>query len=68
MLEDDNMNNILSYDSYGPADYGPKKFPGAGTTFTLTKQNQKETITARGPLTKSLALLVSTWKKGRCGC
>ena len=52
------MNNVLNYDSY-LADYGPVNFRGAGTTFRFTKQNQKEIITARGPLRKSLTLLVS---------
>ena len=62
------MNNILGYDSYGYKNYGPAQFQGAGTTFKFTKQNSKETITALGPLTKSLTLLVSMPKKGRCGC
>ena len=52
------MNNILNYDSY-LSDYGPKNFRGAGTTFKFSKKNERETITARGPLTESLTLLVS---------
>ena len=58
MLEDAGMNNILNYDSY-LADYGPKNFRGAGTTFKFNKKDERETITARGPLTESLTLLVS---------
>lgn len=58
VLEDADMNNILNYDSY-LSDYGPKNFRGAGTTFKFSKKNERETITARGPLTESLTLLVS---------
>ena len=58
VLEDADMNNILNYDSY-LSDYGPKNFKGAGTTFKFSKKNERETITARGPLTESLTLLVS---------
>ncbi|KAM7430783.1 disintegrin and metalloproteinaseith thrombospondin motifs protein [Porites harrisoni] len=56
MLEDADMNNILNYDSY-LSDYGPKNFRGAGTTFKFSKKHERETITARGPLTESLTLL-----------
>ena len=58
VLEDAGMNNILNYDSY-LADYGPKNFRRAGTTFKFNKKNERETITAPGPLTESLTLLVS---------
>lgn len=59
VLEDEDYNFVLDYDTYR-ADFGPKRFKGAGTTFLFKKRNQKETITAPGPLKKSLTLMVST--------
>lgn len=59
VLEDTDYNYIIDYDTY-LADFGPKSFKGAGTTFVFKKQNQKESITARGPLKKSVTLMVST--------
>lgn len=58
VLEDADYNYIIDYDTYS-ADFGPKRFKGAGTSFLFKKQNQKETITAQGPLKKSVTLMVS---------
>ena len=55
VLEDADYNYIIN--SLGVQ---RKEFIGAGTTFLFTKQNQKETITAQGPLKESVTLLVST--------
>ena len=58
VLEDSDYNNVLNYDTY-LANYGPKKFTLDGNTFVFKKRNEKETITANGPLTKNFELLVS---------
>ena len=55
VLEDADYNYIMNYDNAER-----KKVKGAGTTFLFTNQNQKERITAQGPLTKSVTLWVST--------
>ena len=58
VLEDMDYYNVFEYDTY-KRNYGPKIFKGAGTTFLFKKRNNKETITAPGPLNEKLQLVVS---------
>ena len=58
VLEDADYNPVLDYDSY-LANFGPKTFTADGNKFKFRKRNQKELVEAKGPLTKSFALLVS---------
>lgn len=58
VLEDEDYNNILDYDTYQP-NVRLRRIKGAGTTFLFKKENERETINSTGPLKKSLTLLVS---------
>lgn len=66
MLEDSDFNTVPNYEAQEAATYGTTVYSLGGTTFSFEKQNQQERFVGVGPLTKSLTLLVSSPRDGKC--